>query len=103
MSSEIINHVDANTAYQRAEVAYPYILVESATEALAVLMGSLETGDLSVCLNYKGQTHILDKQIARTPTNLNKLIKVYPITFVMSETERHSITHIKQLLDLDIW
>ena len=103
VSIGVLNELTEDMANERTTVTYPYILVENATEALAIVMEALEEGDVPVCLNYKGNTHILDKRISKNPLNINKLLKVYPILFCLSETEKYKITNIQQVLDLPIW
>ena len=101
--SNIVNRFDDNSAYKITSVEYPHILIEDTTEALAVLVSCLEDGDIPLYIEFNGTTHRLDKTISKSPLNLSKILKVYPMTIYVSKDELYKVTNTSELMDLGLW
>lgn len=100
--NNIVTNLNDTSAYKREENEYPHILLEETTDALAILVSCLEDGDVPLYIKYKGTIYRLDKKINKSPLNLSKILKVYPMTICITKDEMYRVTNTLELMDLEV-
>lgn len=101
--NEVVTRVNNKHAYTTQGMTYPHILVTNATDAFAVLTSCLDEGDVPLYIEHNGSLHCLKRRVSPNPISLNRLLKVYPFTIVLSENVKHVISSTTELLDLGVW
>lgn len=100
----IITSVDEYFLRAKVSVPYPSVLINSENvEALPVVLGALEPGDVSVVFQYEGRYNIPKAKISRSILVLAKLLSVYPFTLMLAKDKRYDIKTTKDLLDVGVW
>ncbi|MCM1440603.1 MAG: hypothetical protein NC131_15610 [Roseburia sp.] len=97
---------EVNEYFLRAKVPIPYpsVLIESKNvEALPVLLGALEPGDVSIIFEYGGKFNVPKQKISHSAITLAKLLQVYPFTLLKSEGVRYEIRNPVDILEAGEW
>lgn len=101
---DIVTRVDEYFLRAKVPIPYPSILINSRNvEALPVLMGALEDGDVSIIFEYDGKYNVAKKKISRSALVLKKVLEVYKFTLLLSPTEKFTITKPTDLLEVGEW
>lgn len=86
----------------KGTLQYPSVCIDHEfPEELPVLLDAMLEGDLPVVIQHQGQLIQLEKKVARTPTNFNILLKLYPIVVFLEENETVRVTTIVEMLELE--
>lgn len=87
---------------RKGSIEYPSVCIDSEyPEELPVIMDSLESGSLPVLIESDGELIMLEKKIRKSPINLEKIIRLYPILIILSEDRTVSIKTVAELLDVE--
>lgn len=98
MGRSIHNKIDSTFTNKREKLQYPYIFISENTDAIAVVLQDLETGDLPIMFQYQDQL-IKTVSVKRSPVVLSKILKLYPFTVFYSATDSVVVNSTEELLD----
>lgn len=95
-------NLDRTFTHQRRQITYPYIYIPNYQEEIALMVTCVAQGDLPIVLQDSGVL----KQVgtcAVSALELSKLLRVYTYEIVLSESERHSVRTISDLMEVLTW
>ena len=101
---QLVNNVDEY--FLRAKVPMPYlclVIEDGNMEALPVLLDAVREGDLSLIFKYDNKYNVVGRKISRSALELNKILKCYKFTIVLSQDVKYEITTTKDLLEIKEW
>ena len=88
-----------NLSNDRVSRVYPYVEVLDPSDALALVLPSLEKGDLPVLCTYQGDTRRLRK-IAKSALTLNKLRKVTRVVYFKTAEEKYELKSAVDIMEV---
>lgn len=96
---EIVNHVDlGKIGATEVSTPYPHIKILDLNKWSAIVIKSLEEGDVPLVGTLKGVTKIV-KRISKSAINIDKLIRVTSIQIAFSKEESVPIESTKDYLE----
>ena len=94
----MIQSLNQNIANDRIEMPYPHVEVLTPSNAVALVVPSLTTGDLPVICKYDGTTRRIGS-IARSALVLSSLRKVTRLKFAKSANEVMELNNTEDIME----
>lgn len=94
----MIQSLNPNIANDRIEMPYPHVEVLTPSNAVALVVPSLTTGDLPVICKYDGTTRRIGS-IARSALVLSSLRKVTRLKFAKSTNEVMELNNTEDIME----
>jgi hypothetical protein len=98
-----VSNLSDDFQHGKVEMSYPAIVLGDVGEELALIVSCLSEGELPIVVKHKGRNIQLDKKIADSALNVNKLLKVYNFGLAVSPTNTVEITGIEDYLEVYPW
>lgn len=102
MEDKLVRNIGAYQANERINLPYPHLFITGSNDALPVVLGALEPGELPIIIRYDG-TLMKVGTIKKSALVMAKLLKVFEFTICMSSDVQYSIKNRKDILDCDLW
>lgn len=93
--------LSTTSANPKINTPYPHIALDCLTDALTVVIDSLENGDLPLLVTYQGETYRV-ADIDKSPLNIAKLLKITQITLWRNASEKVLIRDNYDLLEAGV-
>lgn len=99
MSTNLIQSLNADLTNDHISMPYPHLMMIEPSDAVALVLQSLPTGDLPVLCTYKGSTRQLTK-IKRSAIPIFHLSKVVKLKYVASADKSVPLKSSEDILEV---
>ncbi len=105
MSVEIPNtlsSIDKDIATPHSKLNYPYVKIMEPSNAIALVISSLEHGDVQITIDYEGKLRQIGS-VRNSPVLLYRLVRISPIEYYQSEDMHYTLRNNEDILSIKTW
>lgn len=99
MSIMEIPSLNRDITNEHISMPYPHIMLHNPTDALAVVLESIDNGDLPILCEYKGSCRQL-AAVRKSALVINTLSKVCNLSYVKAPSESVPIQSVYDILEV---
>lgn len=98
----LVTRVTKHQSNPTVKLTYPYILVDNAGDALAIVMQSLEPGEIPILIIHEGTLYNVGS-VRKSCLELAKLLQVYKFSIHLSKDEVYKINTTQDIMESGVW